>query len=32
MLLQAQLRMARADYAGAAAILETLAKSRNAGQ
>ena len=31
-LLQAQLRMARADYAGAAAILETLAKSSNAGQ
>ena len=31
-LLQAQLRMARADYAGAANILETLAKSSNAGQ
>ena len=31
-LLQAQLRMARADYAGAATILETLAKSSNAGQ
>jgi hypothetical protein len=31
-LLQAQLRMARADYAGAATILETLAKSSTAGQ
>jgi hypothetical protein len=31
-LLQAQLRMARADYAGAATLLETLAKSSHAGQ
>ena len=30
-LLQAQLLMARADYAGAAAVLETLAKSSNVG-